>query len=90
MLTIKNPYFKLPAEKKAEQHAAAIDAWLQSQPNRETVTIADIKAGVPAAAADLSREVVNETAKVLGLVIVNPEDTEGIAKVSEPLQEGAP
>lgn len=90
MLQIKNPYFKSTAEKKAEQHAAALDAWLKTVPNKETVSIADLKAQFPAIAADLSREMVNEACQRLGLVIMNPESDEGMpAKVGE-LGEGNP
>lgn len=76
MIRIKNPYFKLPAEKKAEQYSAALDAWLKTMPNKPSVSIAEIKAQFPAAAADMTREVINQVCATLGLTIDNPEDTE--------------
>lgn len=76
MLQIKNPYFKTNTEKKAEQHAAALDTWLKTQVNKPVITIADLKAAFPAIAADLSREMVNEACARLGLTILNPEDNE--------------
>ncbi len=79
MLQIKNPYFKSAPEKKAEQHAAALDAWLKTVPNKATVSIADLKVAFPAIADDLTREMVNEACQRLGLVILNPEDAEGVA-----------
>lgn len=75
-LRIKNPYFKLPVEKKAEQQAAALDAWLKTQTSKAYVSIADLKAAFPAVAPDMTREVINQVCANLGLTIENPEDTE--------------
>ncbi len=80
MLRIANPYFKPAAqaarEAKAAQHAPAIDAWLRTQTSNRTITLAELKAALPAAAPDLDRQTVNMIATLLGLVIENPEDTE--------------
>lgn len=75
-LRIYNRYFKTAIEVKAEQHAPAIDAWLKTQTGNKVVTIAELKAGVPAAAGDLSHAVVNQICAMLGLQIENPEDQE--------------
>lgn len=83
MLQIRNPYFTQSVTiKKAALRAPEIDAWLKTQPMREFFSLADLKAALPTAAGDLSREVVNEIAGKLGLLITNPQDTEGIAAVA--------
>ena len=78
MLKFQNPYFKAAGQKLKEDNAAKdaplIDAWLQTQTDQRTVTLADIKAALPAIAADLDRETVNMIAETLGLTILNPED----------------
>ena len=77
-LKLQNPYYKPAAtkgrESNAAKHAPTIDAWLQTQTDQRTVTLADIKAALPAIAADLDRETVNMIAETLGLTILNPED----------------
>lgn len=75
-LKIINPYFESAVEKKAKQHAAALDAWLKTQTAKPSITIADLKAAFPAMAGELSRELVNEVCARLGLTIENQEDTE--------------
>jgi hypothetical protein len=71
-----NPFWKSAAQQKAEQHAPAVQAWLQANAGNRLVTLAELKAGLPAAAPDLSRAVFNQICAQLGVVIDNPDDTD--------------
>lgn len=75
-LRLINPYYKTAVEQKAEQHAPAVDAWLQGQTSNRIVTLAELRAGLPAIAAELTRPVVNQIARLLNVAIDNPEDTQ--------------
>lgn len=78
MLKFQNPYFKRAGQKVKEDNAVKnaplIDAWMQTQTNQKVITLAEIKAALPAIAAELDRETVNMVGNNLGLVILNPED----------------
>lgn len=78
MLKFQNPYYQAPTEKSLDdnvnKHAPAIDAWLKAQSGQKVVTLADIKAALPAVAADLDRVTVNVIMDRLGVPILNPDD----------------
>lgn len=63
---IINPAWKSATQIKAEQHAPAVLAWLQANPNSKAVTILELRAALPAIAADLTRQVVNQIAQIIG------------------------
>jgi hypothetical protein len=69
-----NPHFKSAAEKKIEQHQPAVVAWLQAQAANRIITLAELRAGLPTIAGDLSRQVVNGICANIGAEIVDPED----------------
>lgn len=72
--SLVNPAWKSNVQKKAEQHAPAVLAWLQANDSNRVVTIAELKAGIPAAAADLNRAVVNQIAVIIGAQVEGAED----------------
>ncbi len=78
MLKFANPRFKPVAQKTKEDNAAKdaplVDAWLLTQTDQKVITLADIKAGLPAIAADLDRETINMIAQQLGMKCLNQED----------------
>jgi hypothetical protein len=69
-----NPYFKSAVQLKAEQHAPAVQAWMQAQPTNKAITMNELRTGLPAIAADLTRPVVNHIMATLGAECENPED----------------
>lgn len=71
-----NPFWKSAAQQKAEQHAAAVQAWLQANATNRLVTMAEIKAALPAVAPDMNRTVFNQICAQIGIEIDNPDDTE--------------
>lgn len=75
-MKFQNPFFKSAAEKKVEQHQAAVVAWLTAQAANKVITLAELRAGLPAISADLSRVVVNQICQNIGAQILDPEDTE--------------
>lgn len=75
-LKFNNPYAKTPAEVTAEQHAAAVDAYLKANPQNKVVTLNEIKTALPAIAGDLNRVVINIIMAKLGIEIVNPTDND--------------
>lgn len=72
-LKIVNPYAANPTASKADQHKAVVQAWLQANPAKAAVTLAELREGLPTIASDLSREVVNEIAQRLGLQMTDRE-----------------
>lgn len=75
MLRFKNPYAgKIGAEAKIATHTPAVQAWLQANPANRVVTLAELRAGLPLIAADLTRPVVNQILQNLGCEIENPEN----------------
>jgi len=70
---IVNPYAGDATASKAAQHKAAVQAWLQANPGKAAVTLAELRAGLPAIAGDLSREVVNEIAQRIGCAMTDRE-----------------
>jgi hypothetical protein len=73
-LKIINPNWKSATQQKAETHAPAIAAWLAANPTNQLVSIAELRAGLPAIAGDLNRAVINHICSILGLEIQDPED----------------
>lgn len=73
-LKIINPNWKSAVEKKAEQHAPAVGAWLQANAANRYIGLAELRAGLPAIAADLSRAVVNQICVELGLAVEGADD----------------
>lgn len=73
-LKIVNRYFVSGPSAKAGQHVPAVDAWLKTQTANRIIAINELRAALPAIAADLTREVVNEICARLQLVIENPDD----------------
>lgn len=76
VMKIVNPAWKSGAQKKAEQHAPAVAAWLTANPNNRVVTIADLKAAMPEIDGDLRREVVNQIAAIIGAKIEGMDEAE--------------
>ena len=76
MLRIVNPFYVSPVQEKINQHRAAVQAWIQGQPQNRIITMAALRAGLPAIAADLSRAVVNAICVGIGATIENPEDSD--------------
>lgn len=80
MIRIANPFFRTNAQRSRETNAAKnaplIDAWMRTQSSNKVVSLGEIKAGIPAIAAELDRETMNMIVQQLGLVVVNPEDTD--------------
>ena len=80
MLKFANPYYKTNAQANAEAKAATdapiIDAWLKTQVNNRVISLNDIKAALPAIAADLDRLTFNIIARQLGLVYEDASDTQ--------------
>lgn len=75
-MKLQNPFFKSAAQQKVEQHQAAVVAWLTTQAATKVITMAELRAGLPAIAADLSRVVVNQICQNIGAEILDPEDTQ--------------
>lgn len=71
---LMNPAWKSAAQLKAEQHAAAVQAWLNSNSASRYVTLADLRAGLPAIAPDLTRQVVNIIAGMVGAGVDGIDD----------------
>ena len=71
---IVNPAWKSAVQKKAEQHAPAVKSWLEQNPENRLVTIAELRAGLPAIAGDLSRAVVNQIAQIIGAAVEGADD----------------
>lgn len=59
MYRLVNPFWKSNSEKKAAQHAKAVNDFLQANPTNRFVNLAELKAGLPLIEGDLTREVVN-------------------------------
>lgn len=74
---IKNPAWKSQVQQKAEACAPAVAAFLAANPGIETVTLAELRAGLPGIAADLSRRVVNQIVDILGLTVEGADDQGG-------------
>lgn len=63
-----NPYWLDPVAAKAAQHKAAVQTYLQANVSgaaNRAYTLAELRAALPAIAADLSRGVVLEIARLL-------------------------
>lgn len=73
---IVNPTWKSSVQKKAEQHAPAVLAWLQDNQDKRTVSVTDLRAGLPDIAADLSRAVVNQIAGIIGAGVEGADEAE--------------
>lgn len=71
---IVNPAWKSAAQIKAETHAPAVLAWLNNNSANRAVTLAELKAGLPAISADLTRQVVNIIANIIGAKTENIDE----------------
>ena len=71
---IENPNWKSAIQQKAETHAPAVAAWLAANSANRYVGLAELRAGLPAIAADLTRTVVNQICQNLGLAVVGADD----------------
>lgn len=71
-----NPHFKSTTQKRVAQHQPAVDAWLTAQTDNRVITLAELRAGLPAIAGELSREVVNQICANIGAEVVDPEDAQ--------------
>ena len=74
MLKFSNPYFKSAVEVASDALAPQVNAWLKTQVANKTITLAELRAGLPAIAAQLDRQTVNQIAADLNLFVQNPED----------------
>jgi len=73
-LKITNPNWKSPVEQKAATHAPAVSAWLAANAANRYIGIAELRAGLPAIAADLTRPVINNICSILALEIQGADD----------------
>lgn len=73
-LKIVNPNWKSADQQKAETHAPAVSAWLAANASNRLVGIPELRAGLPAIAADLTRSVVNQICAILGLEVQGADD----------------
>ena len=71
---IENPNWKSATRQKAEKHAPTVANWLQANAANRYFSIAELRAGLPAIAADLSRQVINEICNILGLNVEGADD----------------
>jgi hypothetical protein len=69
-----NPNWKSAIQQKAETHAPAVSAWLAANPGNRYVGLNELRAGLPAIAADLTRPVVNHICSILGLEVLEADD----------------
>lgn len=74
MMKFRNPWATNPVEAKANQHQPAVVAWLQANPGNKVVTLAELRAGLPAIAADLTRPVVNHILQNIGAEVDDNAD----------------
>lgn len=72
MFVIVNPNWKSASQTKAATHAPAVAAFLAANPTMRMVSLAELKAGLPAIADDLNRAVVNQIAKLLAIETESP------------------
>lgn len=70
-----NPGWKSAVQKKAEQHAPAVRAWFDANPENRYVTLAELREALPGIAGDLSRAVVNQIAVIIGAQAEGAEDS---------------
>lgn len=75
-MKFQNPFFQTTTQKRVAQHQPAVVAWLTAQNNNRTITLAELRAGLPAIAGELSREVVNQICANIGAEVMDPEDTQ--------------
>lgn len=73
-LRLINPNWKTPTEQKAEQHAPTVAAWLAANASNHFVSLAELRAGLPAISADLTRPVVNHICFLLNITVENADD----------------
>lgn len=69
-----NPNWKSSVQQKAEQHAPAVAAWLAANSANRYIGLAELRAGLPAIAGDLTRSVVNQICSILGLEVTGADD----------------
>lgn len=68
-----NPNWTDPVAVKAAAHKADVQAFLTANPGNRYVTLAELRAALPGIAADLTRPVVAEIARQLGIRTENPD-----------------
>ena len=76
MIKLINPWHLMSSEAAATLHAPAVRTWLQGQPGNRIITLAELRAGLPALAAALTRPVVNQICADLDIGIENPDDSQ--------------
>ena len=74
--SLVNPAWKSAVQKKAEKHAPVVKTWLEQNADNRLVTLAELRAGLPAIAGDLSRAVVNQIASIIGAQVEGADDPE--------------
>lgn len=77
MFQIVNPNWKSASQNKAELHAPTVAMWLKDNAANRLITLAELRAGMPAIAADLTRPVVNQICCLLGLEVQGADDIAG-------------
>lgn len=73
-LKIRNPFYLSPDMATAQAHGAAVRQFMEGRTGDKLVTLAELRAGLPAIAAQLTRPVVNQICADNGWQIDNPED----------------
>lgn len=73
-LRLTNPHWKSAVQSKAETHAPAVSAWLLANAANRYIGMVELRAGLPAIAADLTREVVNQICFILKLEVSGADD----------------
>lgn len=71
---IENPHWKSAVQQKAETHTPAVAAWLAANAGNRFINLAELRAGLPAIAADLTRPVVNQICANLKIVVTGADD----------------
>ena len=71
---IVNPAWKSAVQIKAETHAPTVLQWLNNNAANRVVTLAELKAGLPLIAGDLTRQVVNIIADIIGAKTENTNE----------------
>ena len=71
-----NPWCVPPVKADANLHGPAVRAWLQGQPGNRIITLTELRAGMPAIAAALTRPVVNQICADLGAAVEDPSDAQ--------------
>ena len=76
MLRLKNPFFVSADAVTVAQLQSKVEVYLKSVPDKDEVTLAEIRAALPAEAALMSRRVVAQIVANLGGQVVDPKATD--------------